>query len=420
MGNELLEVLDILLKIITIAVCTVNLYNFVIKISNGNKTFQPYFYLVFYFFYILPLILQIVSPSHQYIIFWRANEAMADPLSNVKYDLFALVFSYIIVRSGKKATAMGIADIKYNKVLIVICTWFIIFVFAWTIAQNGISVFLTFAAGYLNQNLNVNEVLLGSCVLCYLTLLGHRKYISRGRFVIVTLLTIVIIWIIGKRYIIAETVMIGIFILSITGDLNGKKVIRYIAAGGVGIIAFCVFYGYFIKGNLLSVVDYFMVDMSRQYTLVYQFFCSSIGRKISIGQFDAILYLVIFWIPRSVWPGKPYPFVNQLTYSLVSADTLTAYFNMGWATTCSIFSDFFDSLSWIGIIVAFFLITYFLKVINRSSRLHYKILAMYFTIHLITVQFSAAIVQIFICLLIFIFSDLIGKNTSTKKADDII
>lgn len=417
MTNELLEVLDIVLKIITIFVCSVNLYNSIVKISNGNKTFQPYFYFVFYFFYVLPLILQMVFPGHQYVIFWRANEAMADPLSNVKYDLFALVFSYIITRSGKKASAIGIAEVKYNKALIVICTWFIIFVFGWTIAQNGISVLLTFAAGYLNQNLNVNEVLLGSGVLCYLTLLGHRKYISRGRFAIVTILTIAIIWIIGKRYIIAETVMLGIFIIAITGDISGKKIVRYIAAGGIGIIAFCVFYGTFIKGNFLSVVDYFMVDMSRQYTLVYQFFCSSIGRKISIGQFDAILYLVVFWIPRSVWPGKPYPFVNQLTYSLVSANTLTAYFNMEWATTCSIFSDFFDSLSWIGIIAAFFLIAHFLKVTNRSSRLHYKILAMYFTIHLITVQFSAAIVQIFICLLIFFISDLIGKNTSAEDVD---
>ena len=192
---------------------------------------------------------------------------------------------------------------------------------------------------------HVNEVLTACGMICYLTLLGHRKYLSHFHLTAVTFLAVSFAWFVGKRAIVARTLVLSVYVLSITGELKGRKLIRMLFWAAGGSVVFCVAYGLLMKRTFASLVDYFMVDMSRQYTLVYQFYCSIIGRQISVNRFDAILWILGFWVPRTFWPNKPYPFVNQLTYSLVYQTEAQIIFNVGWAVTCSLFSDLFDSFS---------------------------------------------------------------------------
>lgn len=159
-----------------------------------------------------------------------------------------------------------------------------------------------------------------------------------------------------------------------------------------------------------SFIDYLNVDFSRQYTLVYQFYCSMNGRNISINDFDGITYLLTFFVPRTLWPDKPYPFVNYLTLSLVGQDNVE-FTNAGWATTCSIFSDLYDSLSFLGIALGIWLIMKLIKQINDSTSVPFRVLLIYITVKLLTVQISSSIIQISIMAIII----LIFTNRSTRK-----
>lgn len=402
-----LRYLNIFLKIAVIIICSLNCFRSLSELYRGKRTFQYYFYLLFYFFYVVPVILRIFFPEHQYIVFWKANEAMKDPLSNILYYIFALAFSHVIMRSGKKTVPAAPYRLTYNKLLIEVCTFIMIAVFLLTVAQNG-TVLLHYGPP---KGRNINGVLTECGTICYLALLGHRKYLSKSRLLVVTWIMVSLIWFVGKRYIMAETVILSIYVLSITGQLNGRKFIRTLACGSGAVILFCVIYALlFRRSHFISILDYFMVDMSRQYTLVYQFYCSMIGRQLSVNRFDAIMWILTFWIPRSLCPEKPYPFVNQLTYSLIGYNELDHLYNVGWATTCSVFSDLFDSFSWFGILLGIWLFEKLFQAINRTRKPHYKILLIYLSIRLLTVQIFSYIIALAICLCIFFICDVMGKN----------
>lgn len=411
----ILKISEFSLKIILLSVCTICLYNSLKKLVGDDKSFQYYFYLLFYVFYVFPVALQLCFPSHEYIIFWRANEAMGQPIPNIIYDIFVITFSLLIIRTGKRNKLKNGCELECNRMIVRVCTLVIITVFAMTLAMNGISPLISYASGYVNESLNINESLIGCGIICYLVLLGHKKYISKIHLISMTMLVIGFMWVVGKRYILAETIIMGIYVLSITGIIQGKKFLKYLIFGGTSVIAFCVIYGIVLKGNFNSFVDYFMVDMSRQYTLIYQFFCQMSGKEISVGKYDAVLWLIGWWIPRSVWPDKPYPFVNQLTYSLVSTSTVPSGENMGWATTCGVFSDLFDSFSYFGLVLAMFLFISLFKMINSNKKPHFKILMMYLTVKLLTVQISSSIIQIVLSFVLFLLCDKFDEIQKKRK-----
>ena len=412
---DILRYVDLFFKICVLIICTKFLYISIKKLVNDNKAIQYYIYLLFYVFYIFPIVLQLCFPYHEYTAFWRANEAMNHPLPNIIYDIFVLVFSLTVMGSAKKAQYTYKFALSNNRLIISACTIIIIISFATTLSTSGCSAFSSFGATYLSRTVYINESVTGCGIIAFLILLAHKKNISTVHILCMIPLIIGLMWIVGKRYIVAETLIISIYTLSLVGVIKGKRFLRYLIFGGIAVILFCIIYGLVFKGNYISFVDYFMVDMSRQYTLVYQFYCANIGQRISVGRFDAIIWLLLWWIPRSIWPDKPLPFVNQLTFSLISSSNLPTGLNLGWATTCGIFSDLFDSFSFLGLGIGILLFVWLFKIVNGTRKIHYKILFMYLIVRLLTVQISSAIIQIIVIFIIIYICDKVGKNYYSCK-----
>lgn len=408
--DSVLEYVDLFMKIVILFICTVYLYNAIINLVKDKKVIQYYFYLLFYFFYIFPIMLQLCFSNYEYITFWRVNEAMNHAVPNIMYDFFVLIFATVIMKTGRRVKIEKYKlFLANNKLIIQVCTIIIVISFIATVTITGFTSLFSFGYAYMSD-IDINESLTGCGVIAFLILLGYKRFISKTRIIFMTILVIGIVWLVGKRYIIAETLIMSIYILSMVGSIKGKQFLKYLFFGGIFVIVFCVVYGFYFKDNLTSIVEYFMVDMSRQYTLVYQFYCDIIGKNISVEQFDAILWLLGCWIPRSIWPNKPLPFVNQLTYSMVSSSNIPSEVNMGWATTCGIFSDLFDSFSILGLVLGIGLFVKLFRVIQNTSKPHYKVLFMYLTIRLLTVQMSSAIVQIILMFAIIGLCDKLGKN----------
>lgn len=379
------------------------------KIYQGNKAFPYFFYLIYYVFFILPMFVQILFPNHVYLAFVRANEAMNDSLAHLIYDCFCLSFVFIIYACGKK-TRKNKATLIINTGVAKVCFLIMVSVFIYTVATNGVARLIPYGSGYKGIS-NVNEVLVGCCTISFLVILASRPKISKTILICSSILEIAFCWFVGKRYVVAETAIVSLVILALTNQISGKKFILFGIIGSIAIFVFSIIYGLFLKGNYSSLVDYLMVDMSRQYTMVYQIHCFLIGKDISVHRFDSIFYLLTFFIPRSLWSAKPYPFVNQLTYSLISWSDIPSNQNVGWATTCSIFSDLFDSFSFFGLILGFLLFVFLFHLFKRTNKAYYIVALSYLTIKLITVQISSAIIQLVICfVIIFITEKLFNKN----------
>ena len=409
-----MSIIENAFKIIVFVICSCFFALSLKRIWKEERKVQFYFYLIFYLFFCFPLLLQFFLPNHSYSSFVRANEAMADSTANLMYDVFCLLFAVVIYCSGAKSTNKTPRDVPYNKSAIVTaCLFLMILAFLYTLLTNSISSLFVYGSGYKGLS-NVNETFTGIGTICFLIILSHKKNTSWIVVVSAFLLMFSFCWFVGKRYIVAETVLASFIVLAMTKQISGKKFIAYSVVGTIAIMIFCIGYAVILKGNFDSLPNYLMVDFSRQYTLVYQFHCSLIGKSISVNKYDAFIYLLLFWVPRSLWPNRPYPFVNQLTYSLIPWSNVPSGENVGWATTCSIFSDLYDSFNILGIVVGFLLFVLLFKLINNTKKTYIKILVLYSAIRLATVQISSAIIPIVVC-----FAVLIGIDFFTNKRKEI-
>lgn len=406
-------IIFVLLATIIVAYCTICSFKCLINLRTKEFKVQYFIYLLFYLFYILPVLSQLLFPNYQFEVFRRANDAMAAFSPNLKYLTFVSIFSFLIMRTAHNDSKQTETRFYVNIPITNICTIIVIGCFIITLAISGVEViFGGYGYAYFHREaVEFNEGFVGVGILAYLIVLGSYRYVSKFRIILLTLIVFAFFWIEGKRNIVAETLIMAICILGASGNMKGKKMVKYLIGGGSFLLLLSFLYGVFLKQNVTSFVDYFNVDFSRQYTLVYQFYCEEIGRQISINKYDSVLFLFTFFIPRLFWFDKPYPFVNNLTYSLIGYDDVE-FSNAGWATTCSIFSDLFDSFSIWGIVFGLWMFIKLFKKANQEKRLHFKVMWIYFTVRILTVQFSSAIVQISIMtVLLYLLNMLYKKNT---------
>ncbi len=347
---------------------------------------------------------------------------MRDASSNIIYLVFIWVFSYYIRKSETKDYKFLTDKLIINVLVTNVCTWTVIICFCLTLALSGVQVILGgYGYAYINKEIvGVNEGIIGCGIISYLVVLGSHDYVSKFRIAFLSIFVFGFFWIVGKRYIIAETLIMVICILGMTKGISGKKMIKSLFIGSLFILVGGFLYGVFFKQNVTSFLDYLNVDFSRQYTLVYQFYCDKIDRNISINKFDGIVFLLTFFVPRILWWEKPYPFVNYLTLSLVGQDNV-AFENAGWATTCSIFSDLYDSLSYFGLALGIWIFIKLFRFVNTEKKCHYKVLLMYLVVRLLTVQISSSIIQISVVFIIVLISSFWGHKkiiynlSSTQK-----
>lgn len=280
--------------------------------------------------------------------------------------------------------------------------------------QNGLSVVLQFGMGYFNEDATIIIPLFSCSIIFYLVILTYKRYVSNSIFIFDTILIFALLWIQGKRRMIASVLIMALFSLSISGVVKGKKFIRVFGVASVSIVIFAYLYGVFLKGNVSSLRDYFGIDLARDYSLIYQFYCHRIGRKISVSYGDAIVYILLFWIPRSWWPNKPYPFANSITRSLLGFAPSNT--NLGWATTVSIFSDLYDTFFAPGLLIGIILICKLCKMLDRNSKATNKILLIYLIVHLLTVQLSSSLIAIFISYFLLRFCDMLKSKKLTIQS----
>lgn len=398
----------LIIKILTILFCTCCLLKSLRQIYNGNCAIQYLGYLIVYFFFVFPVLFQLVFP-YTYEGFYQANDALKNNFSYSVYCFFLVILSNFMVLYRPKRIVATSNKIVCNTVLTKVCAIVIFLSLAYTLLTNGIGIlFAGYGARLTDGSYKINETFISCALICYLVLLGQIKKIKKSYTVLSTLAIMLLMWIHGKRFILVEFVILAIFVLFITRNIKGRNFVYLLFVCAFVVIALSYAYGVFIKQNANSLLEYFSIDLSRHYTLIYQIYCSHIGKQISVNEFDAITGILLFWVPRGVWASKPYPFCNALTHSLIGHPVTNT--NLGWSTTVSIFSDLFDSFSYFGLIFGIVLIVIVCNAINKLSKLHYKILGIYFLVNLLTVQLVASLTCTCLCLLLFIVCDWLANK----------
>lgn len=298
------------------------------------------FYVVFivYIFCCVPIILNYLIGMPQYtVVYWY--KAFIEPMNNV--DISAIYDIYITFA----IFALYIYGTKMNRRLVSRTTelntvlrdenekpWIYVFGIAspvlYVLLSGNASKFLIYSSMNLRgvsgqDNLILNSLILVSLFCTCIMLFSGR--ITAKKMCMLVLITFILAWLQGKRFIIAVMGVFYLFFLtkSELGEKGRKRVFWILPIMGITLIAFSAFYLAVIKPlsnmNFDSVYDMLRVDFGRddviKYVIYEEFFKKNHILDYPGQSFFSTLFI---FIPRIIWPNKPYSHYQYLTSSILN------------------------------------------------------------------------------------------------------
>lgn len=298
------------------------------------------FYVVFivYIFCCVPIILNYLIGMPQYtVVYWY--KAFIEPMNNV--DISAIYDIYITFA----IFALYIYGTKMNRRLVSRTTelntvlrdenekpWIYIFGIAspvlYVLLSGNASKFLIYSSMNLRgvsgqDNLILNSLILVSLFCTCIMLFSGR--ITAKKMCMLVLITFILAWLQGKRFIIAVMGVFYLFFLtkSELGKKGRKRVFWILPIMGITLIAFSAFYLAVIKPlsnmNFDSMYDMLRVDFGRddviKYVIYEEFFKKNHILDYPGQSFFSTLFI---FIPRIIWPNKPYSHYQYLTSSILN------------------------------------------------------------------------------------------------------
>ena len=353
--------------LILISSCiTVNSYKRIVK--NKCSSIAHFIVLVEYVFLCIPILLNycIGIPTYNYISWYKSFlPSMESESIAFIYDMYILVsiiLLYCYARSydRRKSKYKKYEDIKLNGLFNnrIFLTIVIVSPIIYIILSGKMTSYLIYASsgGRGIEDTGFTTflsmlILFSIYAFCYQF---FTKPVTKGRFLILLLYSFAISWINGKRFIIALMLIVYLFFYT-RSDLSKKtrkKLEIYTPFLFVALVLFSYYYLVVIKPlsdvSFNSVYDMLRVDFGRDDVIKYVI-NKELFQKSRILDYRGETFLSTFltFVPRAIWPNKPYPHYMYLTASILgtSIDKLPAGTTPSWFEMC------IANCSWLGFVI---------------------------------------------------------------------
>lgn len=290
---------------------------------------------VIYIFCCIPIFLNYFIGVPDYtVIYWYKPFIVS--MNNFKvaivYDIYIsisiLLLYYYAVKSTRKLSVIYSQNFKMlDKKNIFVCILGIISPFIYGIFSGNISKLFVYNS-MSARGINVKEgFILNSFILislffgCVLNLKGK---ITVKKILSIFLLSVVLCWLQGKRFIIAVILIFYLFFLS-KSDISLKKrkiLYRVLPIIGTLLITFSIFYLATLKPlstmDFYSIYDMLRVDYGRddviKFVIYEEFFLKSHILDYPGQSFFSTLFV---FIPRTLWNSKQYGHYQYLTSAIL-------------------------------------------------------------------------------------------------------
>ncbi|MCH7401710.1 hypothetical protein ACFOUP_01080 [Belliella kenyensis] len=216
-------------------------------------------------------------------------------------------------------------------------------------------------------------------------------------------------WVDGKRGIFFKYFFMLLTAGVLVGKIRPKKILRYVFSGLIVLTSIVFAYGKDFASNSnysRSLYGALRLNIGRDHTVKYTLYKEFVeGGKILQYRGQSFLFDLLFFVPRSIWPEKPYPYAVYYVSSVLNFPPEP----IGWSFTTSILEEMISNFGFIGIFLAPFFLIWICKVGDGSKNLFLKILSI---VVVVFFQFTqlAAFMPLFVIFLIIYF-----KNTIVKK-----
>ncbi|MBK9034482.1 MAG: hypothetical protein IPL61_24980 [Myxococcales bacterium] len=169
------------------------------------------------------------------------------------------------------------------------------------------------------------------------------------------------VWIHGKRSIVALALLLTLYLLWTRGVLRGR---RFVAVAFAAALALGVF-SYAYQASLDRVVEgpmardqtvtasplylNYRIDYGRDAVTRQTIYAELHPDELQVLEYrgQSVLFDVTFFVPRGIWPGKPYPYAVYATAAMF--DIPPTY--MGWGITTSWLEEAIANFGWFGMLL---------------------------------------------------------------------
>ncbi|MGH0483241.1 hypothetical protein ACQVPJ_01865 [Bacillus mycoides] len=316
---------------ILIVISSILFFNSLNRIlSYKSNTIADYVMVVIYIFNCLPVLLDNIIGVPKYTLWYSNFElALGDDLVRLVYSIYILVsilclYIYIKKQSAKSTNiySQNNSIIFNNKVLPLI----IVLPYVHILITGNLTkyfIYGTFSArGLTSSFYQLNTFLIFISMFAFCCLFFCKK-VKSGEYLVLLLYAFSIIWIDGKRYIVVTILIMFLFfwINSIRIKYQ-KKPIK-----GLFILVFLVLlilnsiYALYIKpvatNSFDSLYTSYRIDFGRDDVTKFVLYRELImDEPILDYRGQTFLSTIFMFVPRDIWPSKPYPHYRYLTSKL--------------------------------------------------------------------------------------------------------
>lgn len=398
----------IIIKFITIFIGTITVTKSILdyfKKKNSNIIIYPE--AVFYFFFYVPIILDLIFGSPVYpSIYWGFIETHDNFFTEIIYCIIILYILLMFRYFQKKnvyTISFNVDNKNLGRFLIAALMVLVLYCLYKVINLDIVEIVMNYEMRYYDSlEISNIKILCFVIVVLVITILALENQINLivFKFMVLMPVSIFAFMLNGKR------AVVFLFIVSLGFIVVLKRIFESKTCYAIFLIIlvcsallFQKFYSDKIFPDISSFEESYTsyrVNYGRDDTLKMAIYSELNGDdEIKILEYrgQTLLYYLTFYINRDNWEDKPYPYAVYFTSALVG---LKEPQNIGWAMTTSIFDELLSNFSWIGIFLAPFIINRFCKfMVKRSYDTIGKanlLLAILLSVLAIAVQISAFLV----------------------------
>ncbi len=276
--------------------------------------------------------------------------------------------------------------------------------------------FLSYGARYTMSNVaEIPAFILGIGSVAFVFYLLHIDNKRRIRNIFSIVLAFLTVYLRGSRAIIANMMVMSMYAFLLSDKIEFKKLFKII----LFLVPFCflLFYLYHLlfRNSSESFYSYYSIDFSRDYTTIFSIYAQTHGIEVLEYAGQSILFCLLFWIPRRIFEGKPFPFPTYMTLALLGTPIKYAK-NLTMRTTTNIFSEGISNFGIVlGTLFIVIVILIVLRVIDSTKSISFKFLWIYIGFDILVLDFANWIYPVLFMLLVFVIFDYIYDRKVEKK-----
>lgn len=340
-----------------------------VRIANGDTRTVLLVQLIFVLFCGGPLLLDLTYGPPEYSYHWGFIVSQFDRTTNLVYLGYLSVIPIILELFGGRAAAAGVREpiVLDLRRWARVAAWGIVLVLPLSLLMAPRpELFLQYATAIQDPSERggvlyfvIIAIVATLAIIASVLIIAARGTRPIER-VLVTPLLALALWTHGKRSSVALAALLLLYLLWMRGTLRGVRFIAAALAVAVGLGAFSYLYQTRVRDIDVDNPDLrsrqankfyvdLRIDYGRDAVIKQAIFGELYPERLHILDYrgQTLVFYGLFFVPRSMWPNKPYPYAVYVTAAMMRAPVR----DYRWGVTTSVLDEAVANFGWIGMLV---------------------------------------------------------------------